>query len=162
MKRTLIAFWLVVICLPAPLFAQKAIVLVRHGERVDESEDAALSPAGIARAARLAEMLKDAGVTAVFATEFVRTFETAKPLADRLKLTIERIPAADSARLVTTLRSAHARDVVLVAAHSNTIPDIMTRLGCTESVEIATTEFDNLFVIVPRGRGAPVVTRLRY
>ena len=42
----------------APAQAQKAVFLVRHAEKVDESEDALLSAAGEARGRALARSLR--------------------------------------------------------------------------------------------------------
>ena len=51
--------------------------------------DPALSAAGRARAASLAAMLKDTKLTAVFATEFKRTQETAAPTAAAQHVTVD-------------------------------------------------------------------------
>jgi broad specificity phosphatase PhoE len=147
---------------PAEALAQRAIVLVRHAERMDDSTDAALAPAGVARARRLAVMLADAGVTAVYATQFQRTYETARPLAEKLKLPIRRLDDTQSAELISTLRASHASDVVLVVAHSHTIPEILKLLGHPDAVTIGSQEYDNLFVIMPRPAGAPTLLRIRF
>lgn len=152
------------LCLLAPAVAsaQKAIFLVRHGEKVDDSKDAALSDAGRARARTLAAMLADAGVTAVYATQYQRTQNTARPLAEAKKLAITLVDDTDSATLVKQLATKHANDVVLVAAHSHTIPEIIKLLGYRTPITIAAPEYDSLFVIVPQPQGEPLLMRLRY
>src|SRR5688500_5975512 len=74
----------------SPAQAQRMVLLVRHAEKVDPSVDALLSAAGQARATRLAAMLRDAGVGALYATPLKRTQQTLQPLADRLRLTIQK------------------------------------------------------------------------
>ncbi len=145
-----------------PAAAQEAVFIVRHAERLDESTDPPLSDAGRARAARLAATLRDAGVTAVFATEYVRTLDTAKPLADRLGLTVQRVPAADTAALVARVRALGAHARVLLVGHSNTVPDVLKALGDPAQVDIAADEYDSLFVVVPHDSSAPTVLRLKY
>ena len=131
------------------LAAQQAVIVVRHAEKADQSTDPDLSPAGRARAERLAALLADAGVAAVFATEFRRTQQTVAPLAARLRRTPQVVKAADVAGLVARLRAAHATDIVVIAGHSNTVPRILTELGAAPPVTIADDEYDSLFVVVP-------------
>jgi len=45
--------------------AQSTVVVVRHAEKADQSADPWLSDAGKRRAERLADMLRDTGVTAI-------------------------------------------------------------------------------------------------
>ena len=144
------------------LTAQQAVFVVRHAEKADQSTDPDLSPAGRARAERLAALLADAGVSAVFATEFRRTQQTVAPLAARLGRASQIVKADDVAGLVARLRAARATDIVVIAGHSNTVPRILTEFGAAPPVLIADDEFDNLFVVVPRGPGPPVLLRLRY
>ena len=146
----------------APASAQEAIFVVRHAERLDGSTDSPLSAEGQARAARLADQLRDARITAVFATQYVRTADTAKALADRLGLTLQRVPAAQTADLITKLRALGPNARALVVGHSDTVPKILTALGSTASVTIASDEYDNLFIVLPHGAAPPTVLRLRY
>lgn len=151
--------------------AQTAVLVVRHAEKQSESNDAAtpLSEAGRARAARLADLLKDAGIAAIFSTDTVRTRSTAEPLARRLKLEVRTYPAqtengrSTAPSLAETLRRDFPRDVVLVVGHSNTVPDLIRALGCIREIRISADEYDNLFTVVPRGPDAePALLRLRY
>ena len=144
------------------LAAQQAVFVVRHAEKADQSTDPDLSPAGRARAERLSALLADAGVSAVFATEFRRTQQTVGPLAVRLRRTPQVVNADDVAGLVARIRAAHAAGVVVVAGHSNSVPRILAEFGAAPPVTIADNEYDSLFVVVPRGPGPPALLRLRY
>jgi len=146
----------------SPATAQQAVIVVRHAEKVDESRDAALSAAGEARAMRLAGLLGDAGVTAIFATEFQRTRRTVEPLAARLRLPVIAVPASDTAGLVARIRAEQPRGIVVACGHSNTVPDILRAFGAAETIAIGDAEYDNLFVLVPRGPGPPLLLRVRY
>lgn len=139
--------------LPVHGFAQGAIFLVRHAERADTgtgtppmmATDPDLSEAGRARATSLAAMLKDAGVSAIFVTEFKRTQQTAAPLAKALGITPTVVPAKDASGLAGRLKKA--RGNLLVVGHSNTIPEVIAAIGVAEPVSIGDTEFDKLFIV---------------
>ncbi len=118
--------------------------------------------AGRARAAKLADLLKDAGITTIYVTQWQRTAETAKPLAERLKITMQPLTAADTATIVARVRAAAPTDRVLVVAHGDTLPVLLKELGYPEPVTIGDQEFDSLFVLVPRDKQAAVGVRLRY
>ena len=148
-------------CLATDAVAQEAIFIVRHAEKLDDSDDPPLSAEGYARAARLVGMLADVGIYAIYGTERQRTIQTAQPLADRLGLEIGAIPRAGTARLVETLRTSHTDDVVLVVGHSDTVPTILQALGVQEPMTIGDAEYDNVFLVIPRGNGSPTLLRLR-
>ena len=168
MKRFAVA--LVFLALAGGLGAQQAILLVRHAEKATDANEAAvpLSEAGAARAARLAEVLTSAGVTAVYATDTVRARKTAEPLAKAAGLEV-RIYAPKDADgkpapgiLVERLRKEEPKGVVLVVGHSNTVPELLAALGYTAKVEIPSSQYDDLFVVTPRADGPPTVVRLKY
>jgi broad specificity phosphatase PhoE len=143
--------------------AQQIVFLVRHAERLDSSNDSPLSADGRTRAAHLAQLLRDARITAIYVTEFRRTAETAKPLADLLKLPLITTPAADPGALISKLRSTDPHARVLVVSHSDRLPILLQDLGYPQEVTIPASEYDDLFVVVPGDRpSTSVVARLRY
>lgn len=168
MKRLLVT--VVLFALGSVASGQQTILLVRHAEKATDANEPAvpLSEAGTARAARLAEMLKAAGVTAVYATDTVRARKTGEPLAKAAGLEV-RIYAPKDADgksapriLLDRLKKEEPRGVVLVVGHSNTVPEILAALGYPEKVEIPSTQFDDLFVVTPKSEGPPSVVRLKY
>jgi phosphohistidine phosphatase SixA len=165
MFRTALLAVIVSLCLGASSFAQ-SVILVRHAERADTAAGGAptmaadpdLSEAGRARAGRLAEMLRDAGVTAIFVTEYKRTQQTAAPLAAALGLTPVVIKAADTKALITRVRAATGH--ALVVGHSNTVPEVAAAIAGSTPMTIADNEYDNLLVVSRSGKSR--VLRLRY
>ena len=156
---------LALVSLPADACAQKLVFITRHAERADggatsmmAKTDPALSAAGEARAKKLAAMLADAGIEAIYVTEFRRTKDTAGPLAKNLGLTEQVYAAEGIDRLIGDLRGEHANGIVLIVGHSNTIPGIIKALGGPD-VKIGDSEYGNLFVIVP---GTGTMTRVRF
>ena len=159
------------LCSAASAAAQQTIFVVRHAERADTAAagapamiapatDPPLSAAGHERAARLASMLRSADITHIFTTEFRRTQETAAPLAKQLKLTPVISPSKDSAPLVEQVRQL--KGSALIVGHSNTIPDLLKRLGIKDAVTIPDAEYDNLFIVVRPAAGEPTLVRLRF
>jgi 2,3-bisphosphoglycerate-dependent phosphoglycerate mutase len=138
--------------------AQPTIFIVRHGEKADSSNDSDLSEAGRTRAEALAKMLKDKNITAIYATEFKRTQQTAAPLAKTLGITVTTLPAKDNAALIAKLRSLNGN--ALVVGHGNTIPDLVKALGISEPINIGENDYDNLFEIVLEEK--PKLIRVHY
>ncbi len=142
------------------------VIIVRHGERAAEpAADPGLTPAGSARAELLAELVKDAGVQAVMSTQFQRTRLTVAPTAAKLGLTNEVIDARapQHARIVAdSILAKHRGQTVLVAGHSNTVPDIVAALGAPKPAAICDDGYDNLFVVTIPPTGAASVVRLHY
>ncbi len=157
----------VVLAWPSFSFAQQLVFVVRHAERADAgvpavqmtaSPDPPLSDVGRARADRLASMLSAAGITAIYTTEFIRTQQTAAPLAAALRVTPATMSSKDTAAMVARVKTEHPRDVVLIVGHSNTVPDLVKAFGGS-SVTVGDSEYDKLFVIVP---ATGVVTVIKY
>ena len=160
-------FWpvaaaIAILAAAAPAWSQKAVILVRHAEKVDESDDPLLSAAGKARARALARHLRTAGVKAIYVTQYKRTRLTAAPLAVAAGLKPILIPADARQGLVDAIRKDNPNDVVLVVGHSDSVPDVLRLLGDPEPVTIGAAEYDNLFVAIPSKAGPPTVLRLRY
>src|SRR5256885_56494 len=93
--------------------ARSTIFIVRHAEKADTTKDPDLSEAGRVRAEALAKVLRDANITAIYATEFKRTQQTAAPLAKALGLTVTTLPAENSAAVVAKLRASIGNSLVV-------------------------------------------------
>lgn len=144
---------------PAPV-PPTVVFVLRHAEKATEPKgDPALSEIGARRAARLAELLAPAGVTALFASEWRRTQDTLAPLAAKLSLPVRAIPAAEPTSLAQAIL-AQTGGVAVVAAHSNTIGPILEALGASPIAEIPETDYDNLFIATIAGPGKVRVVRL--
>ncbi len=138
--------------------AQSTILIVRHAEKADATKDPDLSEAGRARAEALAKTLKDANITAIYATEFKRTQQTAAPLAKALGITVATLPAQDNAALIAKLRASTGN--ALVVGHGDTIPGLIKALGISDPINIAENDYDNLFAVVLDQK--PHLIRLHY
>lgn len=137
------------------------IFLVRHAEKSNATpgdKDPGLTVAGMTRAERLATLLKGARITAIFATEFKRTQLTAQPLAQALKLQVTVIKAGDLDALAKSLQQSKGN--ILVVGHSNTVPELIKRLGVAIPIEIGENDYDHLYAVTIGDR--PQLTHSRY
>lgn len=138
------------------------VILIRHAERLAApgNDDPHLSAAGKKRAKRLLQVLSQANVSAIYTSEFIRTKETAQPLAHTLGLTpIELTEAPDIERDILLNQ---AGKTVLVVGHTDTVPEVIRLLGDDSGHEIGGEEFDNMFVATVLGASRVRVTRLKY
>lgn len=167
----LVTLAVAVLGVPLPSEAQRAVFIVRHAEQLDDSSDSSLSEAGQQRAKALAGVLKGAGIMAIYTTETRRTIQTADPLVTALGLPATVVPRKDTEDLIRRLRERHSQDILLVVAHSGslrgagagmTVPAMLKGLGHPAEVKIERSEYDTIFVVVPKNDGPPVVLRLRY
>ena len=149
--------------------AVTTIVVVRHAERsTDDPRDPSLSAAGQQRARDLSVLLRDAGVTDIYTTQYKRTRQTAEPYAQQRGIAIVARPidASNSATyahdLAQEILTRSAGKSVLVVGHSNTVPDIVRALTGTTIPAMTDAEYDHIFVIVVPASGAPRVMQLRF
>ena len=123
-------------------------IVVRHAEKVDASRDPDLSVAGHARAQALAAYLGQRELAAAYATEFKRTSQTLAPGVEARGLAITPYAAGQPASEFTAnLRTTHTRGTVLIAGHSNTVPDIVAALCACTTAPIADHEYDRLSIV---------------
>jgi broad specificity phosphatase PhoE len=150
------------------------VIVVRHAERAAEPrQDPVLSPEGVARANALLEAVRDAGIDAIYTTQYARTRLTAEPIARALGLetrVIEATPntmAPGSAgshpdQVAARIRQEHAAGTVLVVGHSNTVPAIVAALGGGDVGPIADDVYDNLFIVQLDASGKATLIRTRF
>ena len=128
------------------------VYIVRHAEKVNETDTTNLTPAGYARAAALADTLANRGIDSIFSTPYRRTRQTAQPLATRLGLPVVDYPAKPMQAIVDRVNRMRTK-TVLVVGHSNTILELARSLGAQPAMaRIESGDFDNLFrVDIRRG-----------
>lgn len=189
-KRFTFLFTLLAIALFAPLlipstaardtksidevFIVKTVILVRHAEKMDAPrEDPPLTKAGVARSQKLASLLASAGVKAIYTTQFLRTKQTAEPLAKQLgipltTLTIRVKPSnprevsEESIRQIVDKIMGGSENTVLVVGHSNSVPDVIKMLGGDTVPVIDEKKFDDLFIVTVYEKGKAKVLQLKY
>ncbi len=152
MKRLLLAT--AVSLLTATSALAQTVYIVRHAEKADApgNPDPALSEAGQARAAVLADALRDAHPLLVLTSPLQRTIQTAAPTADYHSAPSEAVSldgggAAHVAATVARVRALPADATVLIVGHSNTVPLIARALGYAEAADMAECEYDRMTVV---------------
>lgn len=148
--------------------ATTTIMFVRHAEKAGEpASDPGLSPEGRERAELLGRVLGDADVVAgvdfIYVTQYRRSQATARPLARRLELTPILYNAGDIVGVLEKILREHKGKVILVVAHSDTIPQLIAELGGSKNVPpIAENEYDNLYVVAIPWFGKTKTLRFKY
>ena len=143
------------------------VVLVRHADIAGPSgTNPHLSPAGTQRANELARFVKaltalGGAVGGLFASEFRRTQETLQPLSTAAGVPVTVINASQVANLVTSILAV-VGGIVVVAGHSDTVPDIIHGLGVSGALSISESQFNRLFLVTGAGTGTAQLVELRY
>ncbi len=140
------------------------VILVRHAEKNIEPDNPnpALTPAGEERAQSLVHMLRDSGITAIYATQYTRTQSTVTPLADYLGLTVNQIESRNVAELVRQIKTNNVGGVVFAAGHNNSVPAIIAALGGGTFPLIPEHEYDNMFIVTVQRFRKTKVLKLKY
>ena len=144
--------------------APTTVILVRHAEKSSPLGDYPLSGAGFARARELARVLGDTKIEAIYATNYLRTQQTVKPLAERLGLTVTNLPTTDQyvTDLLDRIRLDHVGQIVVVASHRLIVPLIIGALGASPVPEIDEEQYDHLYIITLSPDGRTTMSSLRY
>lgn len=145
-----------------PCLAQRVIVVVRHADKIDNSDDAILSPTGEVQARRLARVLKDLKISAIYTTQFRRTIQTAAPLANFLKINPFAYEQTDIDGVVKQIQQKHSTEVVMIVGHRSTVPKILQKFGAVEPVALGSSEYDSLFILTLPSGTSPTLLHLRF
>lgn len=138
------------------------LILIRHGERVDPpppNNDPHLTTAGNTRAKLLARILGQASIDLIYTSVWIRTKETAQPLATQLGLT--PIVKTQPIDIKNHIFAGNGGKTVLVVGHSDTVPNLIGLLGGVTPV-IEDYEFDNMFMATIVASRILKVNRLKY
>jgi broad specificity phosphatase PhoE len=154
--------------------APTVVMVFRHAEPVmpamghEHDPDPSLNDAGQRRAQALIETVAEAGVTAIYSSQFKRTQETVAPLAAHLGLDVTTVDVSREnletypALLAETILAEHRGETVVVVNHSNTVPLIVEALGGAAVPEITENEFDHFIIVVVPASGPVRTIRAQY
>ena len=103
-------------------------------------------------------------ISAVYATQFARTRNTALPLANILGLDVNIVAAGQSyaTDMADLVRTEHVGETVVIVSHSNTTPAIIGELGVSPAPTIDDDEYDDLYVVTITPTGQANLLPLRY
>jgi 2,3-bisphosphoglycerate-dependent phosphoglycerate mutase len=167
MKPRAFVLCLLLTALTASVFAGEPVVttviLARHAEKVDASENPDLSAVGEMRARALAQVLRDVRIDAAYTTPFKRTRKTAEPAAASRGLQPVEVYADKKLAENTAARiREQAGKTILVIGHSNSVPDTIRALGFKDVPSIDDSEYDRLFICTLIDGKAASMLALRY
>lgn len=149
-----------------PFDQETIILIIRHAERAatPPNDPPLRVPEGEARARELVHVAVGAGIQKIYASEFLRTQRTVEPLGLAIGEPVDTSFHTDNAAgLVNDILAHHRGQTVLVAHHSNTVPEIIQRLGGGVVPPIDDdTEFDRFYVIHHHRYSGVKVTLLKY
>ena len=140
------------------------VIIVRHAEKIIDpnNNDVDLSEAGQQRAQEIARMFADAGINAIYATQYKRTQETVKPLSDKVGVPVTVMNSKGTADLLAQIRAQHSGQTIFIAGHNNTVPEIISALGGPQYPIIPESEYDNLFIVTVYRTGKAKVVKMKY
>lgn len=143
------------------------VLIVRHAEKASDAEDSPLTESGVQRAQALVRVALDAGVSAIYSSQFKRNRDTAQPISERLGVAVTERPVNLQApgdygkALAREIIENHAGQTILVVGHGNTIASTVEGLtGRASGIE--SPAYGDLFVVVLPPAGAARVVRAQY
>ena len=122
---------------------------IRHAEK-DRSDPTNKNPSltiqGLERANKWAVFFKDKNIAAVYSTNYIRTQQTALPIAKEQNIEIINYTTKEliSEKFIANNKGKN----IVIVGHSNTTPELVNSLlGERKYKDIADSENNNLFVV---------------
>lgn len=149
---------------PSSPTAVATYVVVRHAEKgAGDPKDPSLTEAGLERADALARQFAGKPLTAVYATAYKRTQQTALPSAQASEIGVTTYDAAGSiTEFAAGLRAGHAPGTVLVVGHSNTVPEIVSALCDCPIAPMSDTDYGRVFEVTIDATGRASLVERSY
>jgi broad specificity phosphatase PhoE len=148
MKKPIIFALLMALLGTVTIFAQESengpsnesttFILVRHAEKMSDSDDPGLTQEGVSRANKLQEMVVMANVNAIYSTNFERTRATVQPVSELVDVPVTMYEPVPGEGVPEQWIKKHRGETVLISGHSNTIPGLANQL-------LGRTHFENDF-----------------
>jgi len=154
MKKLIIGVLLLIVTQVGYAQTITTFILIRHAEKATQGgSDPELKPEGVKRAESFASLFSKASVDAIYSTNFKRTRNTVTPLANAKGLALNAYTSMKAADLESLL-TKHAGGTIVIAGHSNTIPEIANALiGEKKFKQFGDDDYGNIIVITVQQMG---------
>lgn len=130
--------------------------VLRHAETTGTLNDPSLSQRGRERATRIGLMLRGVGAERVLHSATNRGRETAQEIARVIKAGSGSYDLLDPGPVIERIVSRGG--VWIIVGHSNTVPDLVRRLGGDAGTDLLPDgSYDQVFMVVRAGEGAITV-----
>ena len=142
----------------------KVYYLIRHAEKDTQKTDPILSEAGIKRAERLTEIMRQSWLDAVYTTLTSRTMLTVDSITQYKGLSNNIYTNDNMKETFTGVMNSRSVNRVLIVGHSNTIPPLANFLyGKTHFQKtIDDKTYDNFIIVVQQRDSTKKVYELKY
>ena len=126
----------------------KAVYLFRHAEKqiIKGEDNPELTKAGFVRSNALAEAMTDITAGLIYSSEYARTQQTVAPLAKQWGSDII-IKTAKNPEAQIEAALSNCNQHVIIAGHSNTIPNLISLFGVMEEIAIEDNQYGDLYII---------------
>jgi imidazolonepropionase-like amidohydrolase/phosphohistidine phosphatase SixA len=121
-----------------------SVYVMRHLQK-GEGEDPPLSAEGAENARRLPALFAADKPAAIYVSPTRRARETAAPLAAALGIAPKSYDPANPAALIQAVSSE--KGTVLIVGHSNTVPDIVERLGGARPAALSDSDYGDIWQV---------------
>ncbi len=143
----------------------KIYYLVRHAEKdTSIKEEPPLTPDGLKRATKLADIMRGTRLDAIYSTLTIRTMYTVDSLADIKAMNIKPYENKELKILLDDVKKSTEFNRIFIVGHSNTIPAITNTLAGKDvfTRTFDENEYDNFIIIVEKKSGISDVYLLKY
>ncbi len=143
------------------------VLLVRHAEKASDAEDSPLTDVGAKRAQALIRIVEDAGVKAIYTSQFKRNHDTARPLSERLGVAVTEMPVnlqnpGDYGKvLAKDILEKRSGQTVVVIGHANTIASTIEGLT-GRAIQIGEVAYGDFFSVSISPSGEAKVIKAQY
>ncbi|QDP02505.1 phosphoglycerate mutase family protein [Thalassotalea sp. PS06] len=135
-----------------------SIYLIRHAEKKTDKTNPDLTRCGHSRARQYAMDFNDVSFNAIYSSDYKRTVNTAKPVAESKELAITHY---DPRQLKTFSEQLIKQEqTALVVGHSNTTAVLAGMLSGQELSEFSESEYDRIYRVEIKG-GQSILTLTR-
>lgn len=143
------------------------VLIVRHAEKASDADDSPLTEVGEKRAQALIRVVEDAGVNAIYTSQFKRNHDTAKPLSDRLGVSVTEMPVnlqtpGDYGKMLAKdILEKHSGQTVVVIGHGNTVASTIEGLT-GRAAAIGEVAYGDIFSVTISPSGEAKVIKAQY